>query len=321
MNGESGKECVAFYCPICTTALQSRSDRISLDDLFALWKEIDFKEETIREHRQQSEFTKLYQCPSCELEIYLPQIIGMPCFYEDLQKAPYYVDEKWEFKEALADVEKSDSIIEIGCGPGNFLEKVRTCVRETCGFEYNDRAIEIASKKGFSVLSTEDDIRLNKGRFDAAFSFHVIEHVADPVAFLQTICSLVKDGGRIGISVPNMEGPIKYIEPCVSNMPPHHATRWRVTTLRTLAKRLGLTMERVAYEPLRYSNADYYSKYWVNQMLPADSLLNATVRFAASLFFFISFKLIALFNKKGFSLFKGQSIYVLMSKRTSCGKH
>lgn len=306
------------YCPICKSILLKNGNPYSVKELFELWSPIQFSKEIVKEHLRQAEYTQLYSCPECKLEIFLPQIIGTSNFYLELQKTSsgsYYVDEKWEFDEALKDVKNYNSIIEIGCGPGNFLEKVKPYVAQVCGTEYNEHALRIARSKGLKVFGIDDENAAQmKGQFDAVFSFHVLEHVAEPVAFIKELIFWIKPGGKIGISVPNQDGPIKYINPCIQNMPPHHATRWKLQTFEVLAAELGLKIERVAYEPLIARDYYYYSTYWVNHFFSDRSLPNRFLQFVVAQLFNLLFKILSMFNKKTFGLLKGQSIYLLMSK-------
>jgi SAM-dependent methyltransferase len=151
------------------------------------------------------------------------------------------------------------------------------------------------------------------GYFDVAVSFHVLEHVGDPKAFLQTLSGFVKPNGIIGISVPNQAGPIRFIEPCAMNMPPHHATRWRLRTFEVLAEILGWKIERVAYEPLLLENHSYYSIYWLQHIMPGSSGLIYIVRNILSLSLRAAFSLLYRVGLKYFRPLRGQSIYVLMS--------
>ena len=147
-------------CPICNTKLESRGALYWLNELFELWAPIQFSKKTLTEHFNQSSCTRLYSCPECKLGIFLPQIIGTPNFYLDLSKNEsneYYADEKWDFEEALKDAKKDSSIIEIGCGPGNFLEKVKPYVAYVCGTEHNEHALRIARSKGLKVFGKDDD--------------------------------------------------------------------------------------------------------------------------------------------------------------------
>ncbi len=72
-------------CPVCATPLVGRGRDYTVDELFSMWLPVAFSQATIDEHKTQSKVTRLHVCPKCELEIFLPQIIGTPNFYIDLQ--------------------------------------------------------------------------------------------------------------------------------------------------------------------------------------------------------------------------------------------
>ncbi len=261
------------YCPICNSLLKKRGKSYSLDKLLNLWAPIQFSSQTIDEHRKQSNCTVLYSCRKCKLEIFLPQIIGTKGFYINLQEdktAHYYVDEKWDFEEGLKDAKSCNAIIEIGCGTGSFLEKIKPFVSKIYGTEYNEKVLQIARSQGLNIFSTEEDIKIFKGQFDIAFSFHVLEHVADPVTFIEELCSWTKLEGKIAISVPNQDGPVKYIDPCIQNMPPHHATRWRAKTFRYIANKFDLKIERIDFEPLILPDHYYYSIYCADKIVGGE---------------------------------------------------
>jgi SAM-dependent methyltransferase len=306
-------------CPVCSSILQKKDQSYSIEELFKMWSPVQFSQATIEEHRQQGEYTQMYACPECKLDIFLPQIIGTSGFFADLLKYEscyFYSKEKWDFDEAFQDAKGCASIIELGCGPGNFLEKMRPYVGEVYGTEYNERALETARGKGLNVFGVDDKGALKmKGTFDAAFSFHVLEHVPDPVFFIQEMLSWINPNGKMGISVPNMEGPIKYINPCISNMPPHHATRWQLVTFRKLADRLGLKIERVAFEPLSADSHSYYSVHWAQKIFPGNSFMIKLLRHAIWKSFSFLFAVLSFFNKKEFPFLRGQSIYILLSRK------
>lgn len=290
-----------------------------MDELLSLWKPVTFSSKTIEEHKKQSEYTQLYICPVCELEIFLPQIIGTSNFYIDLlryENVYAYSQEKWDFGEALKDARGCRAVIEIGCGPGNFLEKIEPVVGNRYGTEYNKHALNVARSKGLKVFDIGDqEAELLKGKCDVAFSFHVLEHVPDPMIFIREMFSWVGVDGKVGISVPNMDGPVKHINPCVSNMPPHHATRWRLKTFKVLAEKGGFKVERVAYEPLAVQQHWYYSSYWVDAIFLGNSLMMRVIRSIVRMVLSVLFKLSVLFGKESISWLRGQSIYVLLSKR------
>jgi hypothetical protein len=96
-------------------------------------------------------------------------------------------------------------------------------------------------------------------------------------------------------------------------MPPHHATRWRLSAFEALAKRLELKIERVGYEPLLLENHSYYSAHWITRKFPGQSPAERVARFASSTCFKVFFELLRLLGVRYFAPLKGQSLYVLMS--------
>lgn len=237
-----------------------------------------------------------------------PPIIGTPAFYSEAYNlrgtqtasAFGYSETKWDFDEALKDARQCKQVFEFGTGPGHFLSHVQAAGVAVAGVEYSDEARASAQARGLQVMSHNEPLHAWRGRCDAAFAFHVLEHVATPVDFVRTMLDMVRPGGFIGISVPNQEGPIRFIEPCVMNMPPHHASRWRLSAFEALAKKLELRIRRVAYEPLLLENHGYYSVFW-----PKRKVTSLVLRG-----FFGSLRRLGL---QYFHPLKGQSMYVVMS--------
>jgi len=313
-----------FQCPICNVELIKQVEYYKINELFLLWKPIEFSHETINEHLQMADATQLYKCDKCRLEIFLPQIIGSSSFYIEAYNLKgmqsnsefTYSEDKWDFEQAGIDIENDQSrVIEIGCGNGNFLEQIQDKLLSVAGVEYNLAALETAKAKGLNVCSPEDIDDTYVGKWDAVVSFHVLEHVGDPVKFVREMASLAKPDGLIGISVPNQDGPIKYIRPCVMNMPPHHATRWCKRSFEALAHKLDLEITRVTFEPLLLENHSYYSVYWVKKVIPGKWFLPTFFRQVLSGALRIFFGTLYRAGIKTFPLLKGQSIYVAMKKR------
>lgn len=308
-------------CPVCGAALQSLGESYDLRDIFAMWSPLAFPEPVIDEHLAIGKATALYACPTCKLETFLPQIIGLSSFYSTASAAEcgegggaYYEDTKWDFDEALRDVKHGASLIELGCGPGNFLKMAVSKGGQAIGVEFNPHALSVARSRGLTVFDSSGILEQEQNSFDIAFSFHVLEHVSDPMAFLASMKACVRHGGVIGVSVPNQDGPIRFIQPCAMNMPPHHASRWQLRTFEVAAQRLGLGIRRVAYEPLLLENHSYYSVHWPRVVLPGKTFLARLARNVLSLTLRVFFGLLRRTGLRYFPLLRGQSIYVLMAR-------
>lgn len=85
-------------------------------------------------------------------------------------------------------------ILEIGCGKGSFLEQLRAAGHDAIGVDpaYEGDADYIIGAPFSAALGV---------RGDAVVMRHVLEHLADPVAFLQQVRD-ANDGGLIYIEVP-----------------------------------------------------------------------------------------------------------------------
>lgn len=318
-------------CPVCGGQLKQAERSYTIAEILALWEPIRFSESTIDQLHQQADHTARHLCESCGLEIYLPPIVGTPDFYIEaynLRQTQLYSDftyssGKWDFEEALRDARGGLSVIELGCGPGNFLARVKPFAKCVLGTEYNEAAAGEARKKGITVVGADADLKRFEEQFDRVFSFHVVEHVADPMAFFKRAINLASPGGKIGISVPNQSGPINYIRPCAMNMPPHHATRWRLRSFQAIAQVLGLEIERVAYEPLLLDNHSYYSRYWVAETFPGTTRMLVLWRWVLSLSLRVVFRGARLLGLRYLPGLRGQSIYVLFRKpdQTSVRAH
>ena len=303
-------------CLICNTQLQVKGCKYSIEQLFELLKPTQFSQDLIKVHRDQSNYTQLYQCPNCKLEIFLPPIIGSPQFYIEMYSTSnkdlsLYVDDRWEFYKAQQDLIGTQSVIEIGYGKGEFLKKIREIVPHIICIEYNEYAITIARENGFIVYTPNDYIN---EKFDAIVAFHVLEHVSNPLDFIKSLSAKIKNNGKIYISVPNQDGPMKFIEPCIHNMPPHHATRWHAKTFKILSDQLHLSVEKIEFEPLAITDHYYYTYYWINSKITGNSYIHKLFRLFLNKTTSGIFEILKLLHVRHFKWLTGQSIYVILRK-------
>ncbi|HQI70584.1 MAG TPA: class I SAM-dependent methyltransferase [Bacteroidales bacterium] len=98
-------------------------------------------------------------------------------------------------------------ILDIGCGNGDFLCYVRSYGDyELYGIERDENAAKRAMNKNSIHLKTtalmEGDFQENF--FDAITLFHVFEHLTEPRQTLEIISKILKPGGILVISFPNI---------------------------------------------------------------------------------------------------------------------
>ncbi len=175
-------------------------------------------------------------------------------FYE----ASTEYDEKWEFdvvSERLAVLGRHGALLDLGCGDGRFLSRVRGRFAPT-GLDFNPEAVRAArAARGLqdvhAVALAELDRWAPDRRFEVVTAFHVLEHVEDPRAFLAHVARRLLPRGLLAVSVPNPDRwALRWIREAW-DYPPHHLTRWTAGALRGLLERQGFEVAEVRTEPLR----------------------------------------------------------------------
>lgn len=106
-------------------------------------------------------------------------------------------------------------VADCGCGGGALLDLVKAETRgRTVAIEPFVGYHQSLRQRGHEVYSsTEVAIAGGKASVDLALSFHVIEHVIDPVAYLKSIRELVRPGGAAVILTPNWDDILMKLDP------------------------------------------------------------------------------------------------------------
>jgi SAM-dependent methyltransferase len=243
-------------CPLCQAAETTVQETFEAAKLIREWLNtfgINIQEEL----RSASEF-QLYQCSVCSLGFFKPEsLAGSPALYAALQNlAWYYMPRKWEHDIALLDMQGCKKGMEIGCGAGDFIERVwaeKKIPFEGC--EQNPAAVEAARRKGLQVHleRSENLAQQHPGSYDVVCAFQVLEHVTRPGEFLEAAYRLLCPGGKLLIGLPNARSFLRH-QFNLLDLPPHHMTRWSAKVLTELQWRFPFRLVRIAYEPL----ADYH---------------------------------------------------------------
>jgi SAM-dependent methyltransferase len=100
-------------------------------------------------------------------------------------------------------------VLDVGCGRGFLLDAFRRRGWEVQGTELDERSAAHAR----DVLRIPVEIGPVErwpwpdGSFDAVTIWHVLEHLADPVAMLERLRSLLRPGGVLMVGVPDFGSP------------------------------------------------------------------------------------------------------------------
>lgn len=95
-------------------------------------------------------------------------------------------------------------ILEVGCGVGGLASTFQERGAEYHGIDIDERVVNAARARGVAVVEHRDllDVEDATG-FDVICSSQVLEHITEPIVFVNKVCSLLRPGGIIHFDVPN----------------------------------------------------------------------------------------------------------------------
>lgn len=143
----------------------------------------------------------------------------------------------------------SSRVLDVGCGRGNFLEAMEKRGHEVFGTELSalsaEKAVSIFGEKIF--IGDLLDLDAPPESFDMVSMWHVIEHVADPIRYIEKSFALLKPGGALVLAQPNIDsiqakigGPVWFHLDV-----PRHLYHFSPETLGNMMKKAGFTIVRV----------------------------------------------------------------------------
>lgn len=202
---------------------------------------------------------RLFLCPNCGTEFSDPMVEPDGTFYTwATRSGACYPETRWEWSECVRQIEllknefprETIELLDAGCGSGHFL-RILTKIPgiNAVGIDLNPLAVEACQTSGLKAICGNFEDVLSQQRFGVSPSYnvvtlwHVVEHVADPVGLLTQAKELLTDGGYIYFSVPLSPLSYEISWPDPLNGPPHHLTRWQVTSIQALARRLDMSLE------------------------------------------------------------------------------
>jgi SAM-dependent methyltransferase len=98
-------------------------------------------------------------------------------------------------------------LLDVGCGSGAYLARVRALGWSVCGVEPDAAACAYArTDLGIDVVCGNlEDSHLPERSFDVVTFWHTLEHTTRPLPTLQQAYALLRPGGLIMLEVPNWE--------------------------------------------------------------------------------------------------------------------
>ena len=146
-------------------------------------------------------------------------------------------------------------LLDIGCSSGLFLDAARAAGFAVEGAELSrDTAAFAHTHFGLDVHAGDwRDAGYADGSFDVVTLFDVVEHLPDPLGELAAIRRLLKPGGLLLQSTPNIDGLFPRLSYRLATVldywphpePPHHLFQFSHRTLGELTERAGYEVARI----------------------------------------------------------------------------
>jgi SAM-dependent methyltransferase len=173
-------------------------------------------------------------------------------------------------------------VIDVGCGPGWFLDQMRRRGWETRGTERSATATDQARDMlNLDVRAQDlDELTAEGTSYDAVILWHVAEHVHNPATTLLKIARLLRPGGVLMIAVPNFGSPEARIGKSgwFHLDVPRHLFHFTSGTLMNLLHAAGLEPREVVHAAPEYDLFSFVQTAQNRLGLPANLLYDVLRR-------------------------------------------
>jgi 2-polyprenyl-6-hydroxyphenyl methylase/3-demethylubiquinone-9 3-methyltransferase len=117
------------------------------------------------------------------------------------------IDQHWQSDECARLPLAGKTALDVGCGAGLLTEPLARLGAKVTGIDASPEVIAVARQHaeamGLGVDYVVGDVQELEGEFDLITCMEVIEHVADPAAFLHALAARLAPGGLLIMSTPN----------------------------------------------------------------------------------------------------------------------
>jgi len=128
------------------------------------------------------------------------------------------------------------------------LDKIKNSTHvEAVGIDFTEGAVSDCKNKNIEAYCCDlyniDVPIINESKYDYIVSFHVLEHLNNPIAYIQEMIKKLTKNGIIFLSTPlsPMSFETTWFDPL--NNPPHHLTNWNIQSIKKMANLLNLELE------------------------------------------------------------------------------
>ena len=145
-------------------------------------------------------------------------------------------------------------VADFGCGRGDFLRLIAPHCKKVFGIELQKNYAEYLNKNEITCFSDIDE--LDKKSLDVVVSFHVLEHLPDPLTTLAALKEKIVSGGLMIIEVPHAND---FLLSKLSNQAFKNFTLWSQHLVLHTRESLSRTLQKVGFEDIWIRGEQRYS--------------------------------------------------------------
>lgn len=245
-------------CPACNSSCRQELEGIDLESQHKLYHALDdrLREAMSALVRQHTPSYQMQRCAKCGLEYACPMVNPGSAWYGMAYGAlSLYPSHRWEYDRAIELIKRPSQIADFGCGSGRFLAACHNAGLTAKGFDFSPEAISACQQQGLQAEMLEGmAFGQLPGSANAPYSyitsFHVLEHLENPVWFFKMAAASSSPAAQLLISVPSDRRVTRlYGERDFLDQPPHHLTRWSRSSLEQIGTNSGWDLKDLEFEP------------------------------------------------------------------------
>jgi SAM-dependent methyltransferase len=157
----------------------------------------------------------------------------------------------------------SGPVLDVGCGGALFGRLLRERGHQCLGLDFSDQAARVGwQRNGVPVAVGDFSVApFAPATFAAITMFHVLEHLYEPVAYIQSVIKYLRPGGKLIVQVPNAASWqfLMFGENWNGVDVPRHLIDFRDRDVDALLEHCGLEVLRHKYFSLRDNPAGFAS--------------------------------------------------------------
>ncbi|HBN45299.1 MAG: methyltransferase [Candidatus Marinimicrobia bacterium] len=153
---------------------------------------------------------------------------------------------------------RSGTILDIGCGAGHFLDKMKIDGWRVKGVDVSSKAREIVKQQFDIEVISPDDWLNSDEKYDVVTCWHSLEHVHDPLEYLQKFKQQLNENGILVVALPNYDSPDahKYGADWAAYDTPRHLYHFTPPSISKIMTQNGFSVQgchRINFDPFYVS--------------------------------------------------------------------